>query len=50
MKCKIHPSLEFANRAGKDYDFPEISGLLEAGWTQQLYEEARGSEEKTFEE
>lgn len=50
MNCKIHPALDFSNKGGKDFEFPEISGLLQAGWTQKEYEEAKGTEEKTFEE
>lgn len=33
MNKKIYSALEFSNRAGKDYEFSEISGLMEAGWT-----------------
>jgi len=33
-----------------EFDFDEIPGLKEAGWTQQAYEQAKEGEEKTFEE
>ena len=46
----MYKGLDFANRGGKDYEFGEIAGLLEAGWTQRDYESAKGTEEKTFEE
>lgn len=49
---KVHPSLNFASKANQDFsfDFNEVSGLLEAGWTKKVYEEVKGSEEKTFEQ
>jgi histone acetyltransferase len=42
--------LDFQARGGNDFEFVEIPGLLEAGWTQQGYNEAKGTEEKSFEE
>ena len=33
----------------REYDFNEIMGLLEAGWTKKDYEAAKGTEEKSFE-
>lgn len=49
---KVYPQLQFAGPefAGKDYDFNEICGLLEAGWTKTEYEAAKGTEEKSFEQ
>ena len=49
---KVYPQLQFAGPefAGKDYDFNEICGLLEAGWTKTDYEAAKGTEEKSFEQ
>lgn len=50
MNCRIHAALDFSKKGAQDFEFNEISGLLEAGWTQKDYEEAKGTEEKTFEE
>ena len=50
MNQKVYPPLNFSNRNGADYEFSEIAGLLQAGWTQADYEAAKGTEEKTFEE
>lgn len=47
---KVYKALDFTKRGGKDYEFDEIPGLLEAGWTLKEYEQAKGTEEKTFEE
>lgn len=47
---KVYAPLDFSKREGRDYEFDEVSGLLEAGWTKKDYEEAKGTEEKTFEE
>lgn len=49
---KIYAQLDFVGPefAGKDYDFNEIQGLLEAGWTKKDYESAKGTEEKSFEQ
>ena len=30
---KVYKALDFSKRGGKDYEFDEIPGLLEAGWT-----------------
>lgn len=35
---------------GKDIEFTEIEGLLESGWTMKDYNEAKGTEQKTFDE
>jgi hypothetical protein len=45
---KVYPGLTFENGIG--YDFDEVPGLKEAGWTQRTYQEAREGEEKTFEQ
>lgn len=50
MNQKVYKALNYAHRGGKDYEFAEIAGLLEGGWTQGDYEMAKGTEEKTFEE
>lgn len=50
MNKQIYDALDFSKKGGNDYDFNEIKGLLEAGWNQKDYEEAKGTEEKTFEE
>jgi histone acetyltransferase len=50
MNKRIYDALDFSKKGGNDYDFNEIQGLIEAGWTQKDYEEAKGTEEKTFEE
>jgi len=50
MNCRINPALDFSKKGAQDFEFAEINGLLEAGWTQKDYEEAKGTEEKTFEE
>lgn len=50
MNQKVYPPLNFSNRNGADYEFSEIAGLLQAGWTQGDYEAAKGTEEKSFEE
>jgi hypothetical protein len=42
--------LDFSKKGGLDFEFDEIKGLMEAGWTQKAYEEAKGTEEKSFEE
>jgi histone acetyltransferase len=47
---KIYPPLDFQANGGKDFDFQDIAGLLEAGWTKRTYETAKGTEEKSFEE
>jgi histone acetyltransferase len=47
---RVYPALDFAEKnADKEYDFNEIMGLLEAGWTKKDYEAAKGTEEKSFE-
>ena len=45
---KIHPGLTFAPVKG-DYEFKDIPGLKEAGWTEEDYKESI-EDEKTFEE
>ena len=50
MNRKIYEALDFNKKGEQDYEFSEINGLVEAGWTQKDYEEAKGTEEKTFEE
>lgn len=50
MNQKIHSPLDFAKKGGNDFEFQEIPGLVEAGWTLKDYNEAKGTEEKTFEE
>lgn len=50
MNCKVHNALDFTKKGAQDFEFNEIAGLLEAGWTQKDYEEAKGTEEKTFEQ
>ena len=47
---KVYKQLNFGKRAGQDFEFSEIPGLVESGWTLQDYESAKGTEEKTFEE
>ena len=51
MNRQIYPVLDFATKRDQDFsfEFHEIPGLLEAGWTKKDYEEVKGSEEKTFE-
>lgn len=43
-------ALDIGKRGGIDYEFGDIPGLIEAGWTQADYEAAKETEEKTFEE
>ena len=50
MNQRIYPALDFSKKGEQDFEFSEIPGLIEAGWTQKDYEEAKGTEEKTFEE
>ena len=52
MTKKIYPALDFSTKVNQDFsfDFSEILGLAEAGWTKKEYEEVKGSEEKTFEQ
>jgi histone acetyltransferase len=50
MNQKIHPKLDFSRKGASDFEFNEIPGLVEAGWTKKDYDEAKGTEEKTFEE
>ena len=50
MNQKIYKALDFSRRGANDFEFNEIEGLIEAGWTQRAYNEAKGTEEKTFEE
>lgn len=50
MNQKIYEALDFSNKGGQDFEFQEILGLMEAGWTKKEYEEAKGTEEKTFSE
>jgi len=38
MNKKIYPALDFSTRDGKDFEFSEIPGLVEAGWTKKLYD------------
>lgn len=50
MQKKVFKSLDLAKRGGNDYEFNDIPGLIEAGWTQKEYEQVKETEEKTFEE
>ena len=50
MNKKVYKALDFSTRGGKDFEFHEVPGLIEAGWTVLQYESAKGTEEKTFEE
>ena len=52
MNKRIYPALDFTTKVNQDFsfDFNEIPGVLEAGWTKKVYEEVKGSEEKTFEQ
>jgi hypothetical protein len=45
---RIYPGLQFSE-GKREYQFEEIPGLREAGWTAKTYDKARESEEKTFE-
>ena len=47
---QVYKALDFSKRGGKDYEFSEVPGLVESGWTLPDYESAKGTEEKTFEE
>lgn len=42
--------LDINKRGGRDYEFDEIPGLMQAGWTKHAYEVVKETEEKTFEE
>ena len=50
LSRKVYKSLDFSKRGGKDFEFSEVPGLVESGWTLLDYESAKGTEEKTFEE
>jgi histone acetyltransferase len=50
MNTIVHSPLDFRNKGREDFSFAEITGLEPAGWTQKEYDEAKGTEEKTFEE
>lgn len=50
MNKQIYPALDFNKMKGEDYQFNQIGGLEPAGWTEQDYDQAKGTEEKTFEE
>ena len=47
---QVFRGLDISKRGGRDYEFNEIPGLIEAGWTQADYEAVKETEEKTFEE
>ncbi|TNV79552.1 hypothetical protein FGO68_gene3569 [Halteria grandinella] len=49
INLKVQPGLVFEGRKGP-YEFDEIPGLKEAGWTIKTYEQAKEGEEKTFEQ
>lgn len=47
---QVHPGLKWAEEEKRDeFEFDEIPGLREAGWTKKSYELAKEGEEKTFE-
>ena len=46
MNRQVYDALEWK---GENFEFHNIPGLKEAGWTKKAYEEAKGTEEKTFE-
>ena len=46
---RVHEALQFEQRE-RDFEFHEINGLLQAGWTKHDYEIVKGTEEKSFEE
>ena len=47
---KVFKGLDLKENGGKDFEFDEIAGLLEAGWTKEDYEAVKAQEEKTFED
>lgn len=49
LNRKAYRALNFSQRKGKDFEFHEIPGILESGWTLKEYQMAKGTEEKTFE-
>jgi len=49
MNKQIYNELDFVQKGEENFEFNEVSGLLEAGWTQTEYDSAKGTEEKTFE-
>lgn len=50
MNKQIYNALDFSKKGREDFQFHEINGLEPAGWTEEAYDEAKGTEEKTFEE
>ena len=47
-KMRVYPGLRFDE--GREYQFEEVPGLKEAGWSARTYEQAKEGEEKTFEQ
>ena len=47
---RIWDPLDFINRDGKDYEFREVPGLSESGWTLYEYKKTSGEGEKSFED
>jgi hypothetical protein len=46
MNSQKYPPLDFSHK--KSYNFTDVPGLKESGWTMASYLDAKEGEEKTF--